>query len=200
MITHVIYHLPGRKVGCTRDLKKRIRWYPHHQTRFLEVLEELHDASDQEAGDRERWWQEHFGYKRDSAHYSQNPVLTMAPEEVRAQGRQRLRRQEELGVGIYALTREQRSENGRKGGYIGKGGQVMAERLTHEQRVEMGRKGGSRTPPEQRAANGRKAGTANAAAQITGAFVRDQCPHCGLESNRMILSRWHFDRCKQKRA
>jgi len=28
--------------------------------------------------------------------------------------------------------------------------------------------------------------------------IKDRCPHCGKESNRAILTRWHFDKCPHK--
>lgn len=67
MITHIIYHIPGRKVGCTKNLSKRRRWYP--KGLYIEVLEELHDKTDQEAGDIEWAWADMFGYRRE-AHYA----------------------------------------------------------------------------------------------------------------------------------
>ena len=57
MITHIIYHIPGRKVGCCKDLEYRKSLYLEMEGAIpeIEVLEELHDKSDQEATD-------HHGY------------------------------------------------------------------------------------------------------------------------------------------
>jgi hypothetical protein len=62
MITHILYHVPGRKVGCTRNLAKRMKRYPPGTT--IEVLLELHDKTDQEAGNIEQKWNRRFGYGR----------------------------------------------------------------------------------------------------------------------------------------
>ena len=71
MITHVIYHISGRKVGCTKSIEQRKQLYLRDNGAIpdIEVLEELHDKTDQEAGDREWWWADHFGYKREN-HYT----------------------------------------------------------------------------------------------------------------------------------
>lgn len=72
MPTHVIYHIPGIKVGCTTDLD--YRKYTANQDgkgdiyKEAVVIEEL-NCSDQEAGDREWYWADHYGYKR-GPHYS----------------------------------------------------------------------------------------------------------------------------------
>ena len=47
MITHIIYHIPGRKVGCTKDLKYRRSLYQEMDGAVpeIEILEELHDRN-----------------------------------------------------------------------------------------------------------------------------------------------------------
>src|SRR4051812_39419932 len=68
LITHIIYHIPGRKVGCTKNLKERLLWYKRYEGKIpnYEVLEELHDKTDQEAGDIEWEWADRFDYNRGS--------------------------------------------------------------------------------------------------------------------------------------
>jgi hypothetical protein len=198
MITHYIYHLPGIKVGCTKDLEKRKQYYPRHRTRMLQVLEVLHDKTDQEAGDRERWWNDHFGYRR-YVHY----VHTIAAGPIGGQSAV------ERGVGIHALTTDQRIANGRMGG------RRYAETTTPERRSENARIAATKTTtPEGRSENARKRGRRVAQLGIgihaltpeqrsensrkAGCSMRDHCPHCGLESNRPNLVRYHFDNCPHK--
>ena len=157
MITHVIYHIVGRKVGCCADLMSRKSWYPKDTT--IEVVEELYDKSDQEAGDIEWQWADRFGYDR-GVHYA----------EIK-------RRMSNRGPDYF-------SEMGRK---------VSGFRtITMEQRIENGLKGARRT------AELGLSGLKNPKNRFGGNRQRAQCPHCGMESNLMILKRWHFDKCPRR--
>jgi hypothetical protein len=64
-----IYHLPGRKVGCTSNPQQRFLTYRSegYQGEII-ILEKLRCSAHQ-AGDREWAWANHFGYKR-GWHYS----------------------------------------------------------------------------------------------------------------------------------
>jgi hypothetical protein len=64
-----IYHLPGRKVGCTSNPIQRFLTYRSegYQGEII-ILEKLRCTAHQ-AGDREWAWANHFGYKR-GWHYS----------------------------------------------------------------------------------------------------------------------------------
>jgi hypothetical protein len=58
--------MPLKKVGVTRDLDSRRRWY-RKKLGFhpvLRILETLFDATDEQAGDREWWWADQLGYRR----------------------------------------------------------------------------------------------------------------------------------------
>lgn len=208
MITHVIYHIPGRKVGCTKSLRSRSQRYFRIEGSVPEmvILEELHDKTDQEAGDIEWQWADKFGYRR-GVHYAHSARIS-----------------------IEALTVEQRRENGRKGGLrtaevlspeykteIARNrGLRSAEARTLEQKLEFGRTAGFRraevlTPerrseiaqraalslsPEQRRERSRKAGLV--CGLKTGFSRRALCPHCGTEANIGILHKFHLDRCKHR--
>jgi hypothetical protein len=64
-----IYHLPGKKVGCTSNPAQRFATYrAQGWTGKIIILEEL-NCGPTEAGDREWQWADHFGYKR-GWHYS----------------------------------------------------------------------------------------------------------------------------------
>jgi hypothetical protein len=67
--TFTIYHCPDiPKVGCTNNLSRRHGQYPEGTK--LEVLEILENVSEEEAGDKEWFWADHFGYER-GMHYTQ---------------------------------------------------------------------------------------------------------------------------------
>ena len=195
MISHVIYHIPGRKVGCTRDIKLRKGWYKVKEGAVPDIIivEELHDATDQEAGDREWHWADHFGYKR-GIHYTRTIAVTMSDEERFALAQRRGKkaaevvtaeeRSERARHATAGLTPDQRAENSRKGGL--KGGRRT---------VELGKAYLSHISPEERvryAALGTKRAVE---LKRTGAFMRDVCVHCGHEGNLLVLGRFHNDRC-----
>ena len=123
MITHVIYHAPERrKVGCTRDIEARRGWYSRGTV--IEVLEELHDATDREAGDREWHWADKLGYPR-RKHYvdaismgqSEGSRLTLSSDELsdlnkrsalKISPERRIERAKKMGAGsVRGLTPDQ---------------------------------------------------------------------------------------------
>jgi hypothetical protein len=57
-----IYHIPGLKVGCTSNFKKRQKAYP--EGTIFEVIEVLEGISEEAAGNREWEWADHYGYQR----------------------------------------------------------------------------------------------------------------------------------------
>lgn len=67
MLTHTIYHIPGKKVGCTNNLKCRMTQYPEG-TEFVKIMD-LNDFSDKDAGQVEHWWQKLYGYRVDTVPY-----------------------------------------------------------------------------------------------------------------------------------
>lgn len=90
---YTIYHLPGRKVGCTVDFKQRVSQYRSKGYNGpIEVLEKITGSAEQ-AGDRERSLAISFGYTH-YQHYGINNWNTK-------------------------LTPEQRSAAGKKGGKLG---------------------------------------------------------------------------------
>lgn len=72
-MTYTIYHIPGVKVGCTIDFRRRkveyARYHPEMLLDTIEILEILDNVSAREAGDREWELADMYGYDRGS-HYS----------------------------------------------------------------------------------------------------------------------------------
>jgi hypothetical protein len=62
--TYYIYHIPGVKIGCTKQLKKRIRNQRYTEYEILETHTDIYIASD-----RERELQKEYGYKMDTSYY-----------------------------------------------------------------------------------------------------------------------------------
>ena len=218
MLTHVIYHIPGLKVGCSRNLVGRIKKYPRHRTRHLVVLEELHDKTNQEAGDIEWAWADRFGYER-GPHYINTMEAAKAPGAFATMTDEK---RVELGKKSAAtFTAEERKERARKAGLIGgrktaevmppefyiekgrKLGQTYVAMTTPEQRSEHAHHATAHLTPEQRSANSRMGGNALTPEQLDKqgrkvGTTQGQCPHCGLVANLGNLHRWHFDQCRHR--
>lgn len=179
MITHYIYHIPGRKVGCTKDLKTREWDYKSKEGTIptMEVLEEVHDANDQEAGDREWWWADKLGYPR-SHHYTHTLRITSG------------------------ITPEQRSIRGHKAGT------KRMNNLTQEGRRELATKASraalispNRKPPPklsfEQASDRSSKTTQRMVAEGHHTLQPTECPHCGTKGGFLALQRWHFNRCRK---
>jgi hypothetical protein len=209
MITHVIYHIYGRKVGCTRNFHNRKGWYRSegYTDKDFEILEELHDKTDQEAGDIEWQWLERFGYKkRGQPHYS-----SLAIEQRRKNAN---KAREAM---IVSRSSDQWSE------FASKGGSARMASLTTEQRKSLARKGGiacyEQSTEEERskraAGNGHRARNSMTEEEwrrmsVNGGKKRAVelshlakkivcCPHCNLKGGFTAMQRWHFDNCSFKK-
>ena len=68
-MTYYIYHIPGKKIGVTRDLNKRVTEQQGYEPHEYEVLEETTDI--EEASYIERMLQEEFGYRVDEIPYNE---------------------------------------------------------------------------------------------------------------------------------
>lgn len=189
----------------------------------IELLEELHDATDQEAGDREWYWADKFGYSR-GLHYA----LTMRAVSARGKiggkigGAITGPKMFELGTGIFAMSEEEKYKARSKGNLgrtseqnleIGRNAvRRMNEILGPEGRLEASRKGGrarmaemslqERIDQARRAGKlgGAKGGAKGGPARLgrAGCQRRVRCPYCEIEGPLPTLKRWHFDNCPKK--
>jgi hypothetical protein len=64
MKTYYIYHIPGIKIGCTTNPKKRISHQKYTEWEILETHTNIHTAAD-----REIELQKEYGYKVDLVRY-----------------------------------------------------------------------------------------------------------------------------------
>ena len=188
MITHYLYHVPGRKIGCTKNLEKRKTWYRRREGGLpagFEFLTELHDKTDREAGDIEALWNRRFGYKYQT-HYTHTQKMA------------------QTAGSFVSMTFEQRSAGGRKGGRIGGpiGARRYVEVTTPEQRSKNSSVGGRKAAELGVGATAlsreRKIEIGQAAAKSPAHNTRKlvACPHCGKIGAAFIMSRWHFDNCR----
>lgn len=131
-IIYYIYHIPGVKIGCTDNVKRRVVRVQGYDN--YEILEEHTDIY--EASDREIQLQKEYGYKVDTNPYYK--VIQRPTKEGRSKagkkGIKRLRK--------YNQNKEHQSMAGRKGGTI------TAAKMTFEQRSYAGKKGGKVTTPK----------------------------------------------------
>jgi NTP pyrophosphatase (non-canonical NTP hydrolase) len=68
-MTYYIYHIPGKKIGVTRDLNKRVTEQQGYEPHEYEILEETEDIL--HASQIERMLQEVHGYRVDEVPYSE---------------------------------------------------------------------------------------------------------------------------------
>ena len=66
-MTYYIYHIPGKKIGVTRDLNKRVTEQQGYEPYEYEVLTESEDMGF--ASDMERQLQKEYGYRVDETPY-----------------------------------------------------------------------------------------------------------------------------------
>jgi hypothetical protein len=183
-ISHIIYHIPGRKVGCTKDLDGRKRMYFEMEGSIptIEILEVLHGKTNQEVGDREWFWADKLGYKREN-HYTviMNAVQVRSIkgnsysfDEKSRIGKLAGLKVLRLGLGVHGLTTEQRKINGRKGAEQTVKLKLGIHALTTEEKSRIGSK-------------------------VGGCVQLDTCPHCGLVASIPNLHRWHHNNCPHKK-
>ena len=67
-MTYYIYHIPGKKIGVTRDLNKRVTEQQGYEPHEYEILEETRDID--YASYVERMLQESYGYRVDEVPYN----------------------------------------------------------------------------------------------------------------------------------
>ena len=165
-----IYHIPGRKVGCTTNLEKRKIEYEKSKGKSfpIPVLQVLVQKTPKEAGDAEWAWADYFGYRHGN-HYEIS----------------------------YKARVEIASEAGKKGGLKGGplGGKRAMEKRTLEQRQEYGRKLAASKTPEERIEFGRRLGLKFG---YELSQKKKICPHCGWEGNIGNIHMYHLDKCKKK--
>jgi hypothetical protein len=210
VITHIIYHIPGRKVGCTKDLNSRKRWYPKGTE--IEILDELHDKTDQEAGDIEWQLAAALGYKK-GQHFADTMKIARPHslyEEMGRRGAERL--SNNVGIEVRrewcskagtarqsSMSKEERSALASKA--------HAARNMSTEDYVELGRlygfRGGQRrvetTTFEQRSEWARRAGRVGGLKNgpLLGA-MKGKCVHCGIECSLGNIHRWHNNNCKKR--
>lgn len=148
-ITHYIYHIPGRKFGCTTNYESRRVNYGSDVRKVMHVHEVCVGCTDQEAGDRERYWNLLFGYKpgphygaaadsyrkggQKSAELGVGGFQTMPTERHSEIGRRNF----ELGIGIHKLTSAEKADAARKAIIVQAANGTGFYGMTKEQRREI---------------------------------------------------------------
>ena len=79
--TFYLYHIPGKKIGVTRDLNKRVTQTQGYKPGEYEVLESSTDID--YISEKEIELQKSYGYRKDHKHYKNlfNDKLTSSEEE-----------------------------------------------------------------------------------------------------------------------
>jgi hypothetical protein len=177
---HFIYHIAGRKVGCTKDMNYRKSLYKQMEgvVPKIEILEELHDKTDQEAGDMEWQWADKLGYKRDT-HY------TVTMKAVSSRGRSG-------ALARLALPESELDDQASR-----RRDKLMSN-FSFEERSSWAKKASVNKEASKR--GGLKGGRTTAALGKTAWQQKAECPNCGLVGGLAIMMRWHFDNCRFKNS
>jgi hypothetical protein len=140
--SHTIYHVYGRKCGCTKNLRDRKQWYRSNWgfDPIIRILEELYDKTDQEAGDIEWQYADKLGYRR-GVHYTLTMHAVTSPGSYCMQTHDKIKVAAAKGGTIRAakLSPVRRSMIARLGGFR------RAEVLTPQRRVMIARLGGEQS-------------------------------------------------------
>ena len=67
-MTYYLYHIPGKKIGVTRDLKNRVEEQQGYKPSEYEILKESNDINF--ISELEIWYQKMFGYRVDEVPYN----------------------------------------------------------------------------------------------------------------------------------
>lgn len=162
---HTIYHIPGVKVGCTIDFKNRKKQYPPDT--IFEILEELENITDEEAGDIEWSYADKFNYPR-RTHYKFNWNSNLTSEQRIKIGKNNAAHMSSVGLS---------GAGGKIGGKVQ--GKINAE---NGHMTMLGKIYGP--------INGKAQGLINGKVERT-------CPHCGKSGKGPAMLKWHFERCKK---
>jgi hypothetical protein len=218
---HTIYHIPGVKVGCTVDFKKRKTQY--EPGTVFEVLENI-ECTALVAGDREWYWADKFGYPK-GPHYSENNWnVNMTPEQRSEAGR--------AGIVSQLTSGNHNTQTGKSGYYTGAAGRSgIASQIANEIHCsQTGRTGFQTMASEQKSEAGKIGGKIGGA--IVGRKLADlgktyfqnisreeqqelarrsaaspnhtskqvrTCPHCGFTGKGAWMFRRHFNNCPEKK-
>ena len=68
-MTYYIYHIPGKKIGVTRDLKKRVEEQQGYEPSEYSILMKSDNIS--YISEQEIYWQKQFGYRVDDEPYNE---------------------------------------------------------------------------------------------------------------------------------
>ena len=67
-MTYYIYHIPGKKIGVTRDLKQRVEEQQGYQPGEYSII--MKSDNIEYVSEQELYWQKQFGYKVDEVPYN----------------------------------------------------------------------------------------------------------------------------------
>lgn len=122
MQTYYIYHIPGVKIGCSKNPKLRVKRQGYNDYKILEI----HTCVDM-VTQREKELQEKYGYAVDRADYKQ--TLEFGKKGQSKGGAAGSKSQIKNKIGMYGYSKEERYKINLKGASIGgaKQSQVIRE-------------------------------------------------------------------------
>jgi hypothetical protein len=123
--TFTIYHIPGRKIGCTANLQHRTYDYRREEYNGPIEIVETFIGTAEEAGDREHELADQHGYPRGPHYAMNNWSVKMTPQQLSDGGKIGGKKTAELGIGCHAP--EHRGKDARSRGKIG--GQISGKKV-----------------------------------------------------------------------
>lgn len=176
---HTFYHIPGLKIGCTKDLSRRIELATMdgraEEYSKLEVLMEVEGLTDQEAGDMEWKLADQYGYIR-GPHYA--TIVNNQSERGK------------IGGVKSAITNSQNGTNAFFDPDLREASRLKATEAARGKGAEANREAKTNVFSEDKHVQ-RSGG-------LSATSVVRVCPHCGHEGKAPSIYRSHFDRCQSK--
>jgi hypothetical protein len=118
---YYIYHVPGVKVGCTKQPSKRLAGQGYSDYQLLEAYEDIYEASD-----REIYLQKIMGYPVDTIPYWKSVESLKGGGQrhvesghIQALGKIMGKKCVENKIGMFGMSKEAKSESSSKAGKIG---------------------------------------------------------------------------------
>jgi hypothetical protein len=169
-----IYHIPGIKIGCSKNAKKRVLSQGYSD---FEIIEE--HSSKIVAGNRELELQKIYGYRLDNVNFGkvdyESNGFKGGKKIIELYGKKHL-----SNCGKIGGTKSKWSD---KDAYL----EHMNKITTYESCSKGGKKGGKQAVLSGQLEKAR-----------INANVKVECPHCGKVGQKAGMSPWHFDKCKFK--
>jgi hypothetical protein len=172
MKAYYIYHIPGVKIGCSKNPKQRVKTQGYSTFQILETHTDIDIAAD-----REIQLQKQYGYRVDKGNELYSNKFSNMGKSANAKGNKTMI---ENKIGIFGASNEQRKLWAKNASNIGVA--ISADK-------RRGQKLNQETIDKMKLNN-----HVHVLKNIT-----KKCEHCSMVMNLGNYARWHGDNCKGKK-